>query len=212
MKTILFIDKYCSSCDSTKYVSDFYADRNKCKKCISLQRAKHYKKHKKRICKKASEYRKKHSERYKYDPEYGINWRKANFDNIIIYRQINKDSIKVQRADYYQRNKKTIIASTKEYQKKNPEIVRANKAKRHAAKLMRTMVWADLNKIKQIYADCAEINLAAKTAGCNETFHVDHIIPLQGKLVSGLHVENNLQIISATENLTKHNMFIPGSL
>ena len=55
--------------------------------------------------------------------------------------------------------------------------------------------WADMDKIREIYVN--------KPEGC----HVDHIIPLKGKLVSGLHVENNLQYLSAEENMRKHNTF-----
>lgn len=58
-----------------------------------------------------------------------------------------------------------------------------------------TPPWANLEIISRIY-DCAEGD------------HVDHIIPLQGKYVCGLHVENNLQYLSVEENLRKSNKFI----
>ena len=55
--------------------------------------------------------------------------------------------------------------------------------------------WANLAKIKEVYRDCPV------------GFHVDHIIPLQGALVCGLHVETNLISIPAKDNLTKGNKF-----
>lgn len=72
---------------------------------------------------------------------------------------------------------------------------RIRSAKRYAGKIDRTPRWANLEKIKEFYSNCPE------------GYHVDHIIPLQGKLVSGLHVDNNLQYLTAKENLTKGNRF-----
>ena len=68
-------------------------------------------------------------------------------------------------------------------------------SKRRAAKLKRTPNWADLTKIKEIYKRCPEGH------------HVDHIIPLQGKLVSGLHTESNLQYLTASDNCRKSNFY-----
>lgn len=73
---------------------------------------------------------------------------------------------------------------------------RAYQKARRALKINRLPSWADLSKIKEIYKNCPE------------GYHVDHIIPLQGTNVSGLHVENNLQYLTAQENLQKHNKFI----
>jgi len=75
-------------------------------------------------------------------------------------------------------------------------------AKRRAIKLKASPLWADDIKIKQIYLE--RINKEFKTGG---KYHVDHIIPLQGKNVCGLHIENNLQILPASENIKKSNKF-----
>ena len=70
-------------------------------------------------------------------------------------------------------------------------------AKYKAAKIKRTPVWANLIKIKEIYDKCPK------------GYHVDHKIPLQGKLVCGLHVETNLQYLTALENMKKGNRYTP---
>ena len=83
----------------------------------------------------------------------------------------------------------------------NKEVNNAQKAKQRAAKLSRTPCWLtkeDQQAIKDLYAEAQELE---KLTGIK--YHVDHEIPLQGLLVSGLHVPNNLQIITATENCSK---------
>jgi len=91
------------------------------------------------------------------------------------------------------------------YRSKNKDKIRAQKAKRRAAKLNRTPGWlrpVDFRHIQEIYTIARRL-----TEKTGELHHVDHIIPLQGELVSGLHVPTNLQVIKAAENYRKHNSF-----
>lgn len=66
-----------------------------------------------------------------------------------------------------------------------------------------TPKWADAKKINLIYENCRNISIETGIQ-----HHVDHIIPLRGKNVCGLHVENNLRIITADENRNKGSKFI----
>jgi hypothetical protein len=75
-------------------------------------------------------------------------------------------------------------------------------AKYRAAKLQRTPAWLDskeLDLINDFYMNCPN------------GYQVDHIIPLQGLTVSGLHVLNNLQYLSVSENASKKNKYSPFS-
>lgn len=72
---------------------------------------------------------------------------------------------------------------------------REYRAGMRAKKLDRTPSWSQTEEIKDFYSKCPE------------GFHVDHIVPLQGTLVSGLHVIENLQYLPAKENLAKQNKF-----
>ena len=90
-----------------------------------------------------------------------------------------------------------------EYAHQNPNKVCANQAKYKAQKLKATPVWADKDKISAVY------NEAQKYIDSDgRVYHVDHIIPLQGEKVCGLHIEHNLQILPGKENCSKSNKFI----
>ena len=62
--------------------------------------------------------------------------------------------------------------------------------------------WANEFFIKEAYALSK-----LRTEIFGFPWHVDHVIPLQGKLVCGLHVENNLQVIPGSENCKKSNKY-----
>ena len=113
-----------------------------------------------------------------------------------LYNLKNKDNIKKYQSKYYLNNKTNIKNKIKNYNINNPHIRKANKAKRRASELKATPKFANLNKIKEIYKNCPK------------GYHVDHIIPLQSKIVCGLHVEWNLQYLTPSANSSKSNKLI----
>ena len=134
------------------------------------------------------------------------------------YKLAHPDKVKANKARYYAKYKEKILQKCKAYRaakkaelseyfkiykQTNKELVNAVNAKRRASKLNRTPAWLtpdDLWIIKEIYSLAK-----ARTKLHGFVWHVDHIYPLKGKLVSGLHVPFNLQVIPATENLRKSN-------
>ena len=114
-----------------------------------------------------------------------------------------KDVADYKAASETYRTKNAERAST--WRKTHPERCRAYGAKRYAQKIQRTPLWLTETHLQQI-----QIFYDATTAFTKETgieWEVDHIVPLQGENVSGLHVPWNLQVITRTENRTKSNKF-----
>lgn len=85
--------------------------------------------------------------------------------------------------------------SRQSYAKSDPVYWRVKRAERRARLKQQMPVWADKTAIVKIYEKCPFGH------------HVDHVIPLRGRSVSGLHVESNLQYLTARANHRKHNRF-----
>ena len=98
-------------------------------------------------------------------------------------------------------NPDKVSAYTKTWNDANKGLKASYTAKRRAATIRATPLWVDQEKIIAIYEEAA----AMRELGID--VHVDHVIPLQGKLVSGLHVHTNLQLLLATDNILKRNDF-----
>jgi hypothetical protein len=92
---------------------------------------------------------------------------------------------------------------SKEWRKKNKGRVLAWTRMRQLAKKQRTPAW--LSTFDKLKIECYYSIAAMLTRVNQESWHVDHVIPLQGKHVSGLHVPNNLQFLRAEENSRKGN-------
>lgn len=128
--------------------------------------------------------------------------REVHLENTKKWASDNKDSRKKSYKTYREKNLDLCRKRCSVWQKNNPESASFHTSKRRSAKLNATPAWADQEQIKRIYLTCAKIS---KRTGLQH--HVDHIIPLQGENVCGLHVETNLAIIPAKMNLQKSNMY-----
>lgn len=143
-------------------------------------------------------------------------WADNNKDYFKKYREDNKEHIKTLCSDWYKLNRENILKfimdnreyiskRERNYRKMNSHKRNAMNAKRRASKLKATPAWLipeQLVEIENFYLTAK--NLKTLTGVIH---HVDHIVPLQGRNVCGLHVPWNLQILTATENLHKSNIF-----
>lgn len=132
------------------------------------------------------------------------------------YRERHGEVIKLKSKERNKRDKIKISVRNKAYRIRNKEKIQqkikdntgahaATSAKRRAVKLKATPPWLtdeQLLEIKLLYLFVAE---RRKITGLD--LEVDHIIPLQGENVCGLHVPWNLQVLTASENASKGNRF-----
>lgn len=121
------------------------------------------------------------------------------------YRLKSREKILTTARRWRQSNTDKCNAFSRKWRAENREHVRRLHAKRRVDELARTPVWLTADDwwlINEIYhlAD-----LRTKATGVD--WHVDHIVPLRGKVVSGLHVPANLQVILAIDNVRKGNRY-----
>ena len=180
--------KICSTCGEQKDIEDFHKGQYSCKPCVKVYTAAYYAKNKEKIL-----------EQCRNDYHSNIEERKATKQ---VWRDNNKEHTNARRKDYYENNKDV----HKAYRRENIAQYNGYHAKRRAAKLDRTVAWADKDKMLDMYRAAKVLDFFNPC----EKHHVDHIIPLQGETVSGLHIEINMQILTATENLKKGNTYVQG--
>ena len=103
------------------------------------------------------------------------------------------------KAVQYQANQKTQSSRHKRWRETHKDDLRIKSAKERAVKLQRIPLWSNQQEIVEFYMSCPN------------GYHVDHILPLRGKTVSGLHVLENLQYLTKRENLSKGNKICQNS-
>ena len=182
-------DKICKSCGLLKPVDDFAKNGKsgrhpRCKPCrAEIERNNRLQ--------SGDLIREQERKRYKAN-------RESKAQSIKKYYQANRDSILARNAKLYQSKADAIKAGAKNYRQENRERVRAWNGTRRAALRNACPAWADKKAIAAKYREA--VSMERKTGIAH---HVDHIIPLAGAMVCGLHVVENLAVIPASDNLRK---------
>ncbi len=183
--------KHCRCCLQDVALEDFYKNRaakdgltNKCKRC-SKEYSSQYKDQNKEL---VEAYRKTYIESYlEKTKEKRLAWQKA-------YREAHLEDRKAYDREYHRARYKD-----------QREVYAEKSARRRCNKLSATPPWLDeehKKRLSSLYKACRNV-----TERSGKVHHVDHIVPLQGENVCGLHVWWNLRIIPAEMNLSKGNRF-----
>lgn len=193
------IIKKCNSCKEEKSIDLFHRNSSQpdghhhtCKQCRKLQSKTYHDKNVEKLKEKSKTYYKNNKEKY--------------LEKAKLYYSNNRESILKNVHEYSLKNKVKIKETEAIYRKVNKSQVNQWCSKRRSRKLQRTPSWLT----KEHFLDIEKFYDAAVklTELTGEIYHVDHIVPLKGDRVSGLHVPWNLQVITAKENLKKGNTFL----
>ncbi len=131
-------------------------------------------------------------------------WKKRNPARVLASQRsratINREKNRAARKTWEERNPTAALESFKRYRECNRAKIRARLAVSKQGREKRRVLWANQDAILAIYR---QAEFMTRTTG--RLHVVDHIIPLQGRTVSGLHVETNLRVVEHHENARKHN-------
>lgn len=234
----MITEKPCTVCKTTKSLSAFKKNKrmklgrtSECRACSSIRDKKYREEHKK----EAKAYRKEWKEKQgpvaikarrkaeyeKHRPRYLANakqWREANPERAAASVKANHDANREERRTYCRKWNEDNQEHLRQYRKQmaehlrnmfrlwrkaNPEKTAAQKAKRRANLKNAQPDWVDESELLKFYKLRLEMN-----AITGIEHQVDHIVPLAGKNVCGLHVPWNLRVIPARENQSKKNKLL----
>lgn len=115
----------------------------------------------------------------------------------------NREKLLAQKRKWDEENKDKRVKSRIEWENKNKGRIQGIKKKYKLTRANRVPKWLTPEHMSEIESFYLKSKIMTEQTGVEH--HVDHIVPLKGKNVSGLHVPWNLQVLTAAENMQKHN-------
>lgn len=159
----------------------------------------------------AREYRKRNKEKLAVEARERYQANHAKYlDKKKKYYQENREEIREKQLKYRNENKEKVLQSNRQWRKNNPDKARENDVRCRYRRYKARPAWLTVEQQKQIntiYKECRRMTIETGIQ-----YHVDHIVPINGETVCGLHIPENLQILTASENCSKRNSFNAGDL
>lgn len=223
--------KNCKVCKTEQEVGNFsiayqgkagpvYAA--KCKNCTKAYSAEHYARNREKRLAQCADYREQNAEKiaagmqdwYRRNKERVLDMQKTyRTQPVVIERDRERQRIRYSENRDQIRTKQNArnqlpnvrqmnLERGRQHYLSKPDMYYAKSAERRAMRARATVEWADAEKIKAIYDEAKRTTLET---GVKHV--VDHIIPLKNEFVCGLHVAENLQVLTEKANLSKSNKF-----
>jgi hypothetical protein len=203
--------KSCTKCKQERDLGFFRTKTNGkldswCRECYKKNSRNYEQKNKEKI----AEYKK--TDAYKaLKAKWNLDYTNRNKESLLAkkregYSRIRDSHLKKMK-EHYQKNSDAYKQRAKKWKQDNRALHNARCMDRYTSKIKRCPAWAkEITDLvcKEAYDKAVRL---FKLTGVS--YDVDHIVPLLGKTVSGLHVYNNLQVIPASVNRSKKNLYWP---
>lgn len=219
--------KTCFRCKAEKSITDFYADKatkdglySSCKQCHGIRTRNWRSQNADKAKRIAEDYYALNADRIK---KRNRAWEQANPEKVAAkgkrkyysnvekhraaalgYLDRNRPLVQQRKRERYWADRPAYLQKQREHKIRNPALFKKHDVIRRCSEKQAKPQWANEFFISEAY------RLARlREQVCGGKWHVDHIVPLRGRTVCGLHCEANLQVIPALENQQKFNRYWP---